>query len=539
MCGVINMRFYGEAIFKLSKQPPKECIEELKGTLEKLNNDILLKGAKKPEDGAKIIEFKSENSELLFKIESGRVVPVHVAALRIKNNIISLLGKKYKIGIRSLTLRNVRIELEEEFSVNIEIPIVEKIETSHGKTVIVLKTLEDTLLQKPILQRLIALVEEKEQRRKWGGKIEHWRKIKESRRKQILFTEDPNIVLERIGWIYNIAPGQWFYTPPFTYIFRKFEEMLIDIILKPLGFIEAIFPKMEPLEIGLKTGHLKGTPNQMVFASLPISYNIEEFETWQDYISIYGEADPKLLQEFIEPPRYYLCFAQCPPFYRFLSKTIFTDKHIPLKWFDRSGPSFRWEGTGGLRGIERLVEFHRVEIVWLGTPEQVIDIRNQLLEKYEHFMDKVLDLEWRWAWVTPWFLVHAGETEEMAEKIDINQPGTIDFEAYLPYKGDRNDPRNWLEIGNISIHGAKYTKAFRIRHAAGKILWTGCSGFGIERWVLAFLAQKGFDKDAWPRIVRDYLRDIPEGMEASNYPRPQYLNLKRDIERKVRGQSRK
>jgi len=527
------MRFYGEAVLKLSKQPPRDFAEELKSLVEKLNKEVLLKGAKHPEDGARITSFVIKDDEIFFNMESGRAVPIHVAILRIKNNLAPILGRKYKIGIRSLLLKDVRIELDGEFSVGVEVPIVEKIETKEGQTVITLKPLEESLLQKPILQRLISLIEEKEQRKRWGGKIEHWQKIKESRKKEIIFKDDPNVILERIGWISNIAPGQWFFTPPFTYIFRKFEEMLIDIVLKPLGFVEAIFPKMEPIEIGLKTGHLKGTPNQMVFASLPISYNIEEFEAWQDYVSIYGEADSEFLQKFVEPPKYYLCFAQCPPFYRFLSKTIFTDKHLPLKWFDRSGPSFRWEGAGGLRGIERLVEFHRVEIVWLGTPEQVVEIRNRLLERYEYFMDKVLDLEWRWAWVTPWFLVHAGETEEMKEEIDINQPGTIDFEAYLPYKGDREDHRNWLEIGNISIHGAKYTKAFRIRHAAEKTLWTGCSGFGIERWVLAFLAQKGFERDSWPETVRKYIRDIPRGLEASNYPRPQYFDLKKLIERKV------
>jgi len=216
-----------------------------------------------------------------------------------------------------------------------------------------------------------------------------------------------------------------------------------------------------------------------------------------------------------------------------LTKKVFTEKHLPIKWFDRSGPSFRWEGAGGLRGIERLVEFHRIEIVWLGTPDQVIEIRNKLLERYEYFMDKVLDLEWRWAWVTPWFLVHAGETEEMGDKIDINQPGTIDFEAYLPYKGSRDDNKSWLEIGNISIHGAKYTRAFRVQHASGSVLWTGCSGFGVERWVLAFLSQKGFERDSWTKTVQEYIKDLPSGLEAANYPSPQYLNLKRAIEEKV------
>ncbi len=528
------IQFNGEAIIRLSQKPPVEFIDNIDDIVKKLNSDVLKKGATNEQEAAKITKYEVSENQLIFYIAAGQKVGAHIAALRIKNYLSQILGEKYKIGIRDVILKNGYIQIDGKHDVKIDVPLIKKIKIVDANTIIHLHDLSEGDLQKPLLKRLLSLIEEKEKRKLWGGKIEHWVKIKESSRKTLFFEDDPNIVLENIGWIKNIAPGQWLYTPPLTYILRKFEAMFIDIVLEPLGFQEAIFPKMEPLEIGLKTGHLKGTPNQMIFASLPISYNIEEFEEWQDYVSIYGEANSKKLQKFIEPPTYYLCFAQCPPFYRFLSKLIFTDKRLPVKWFDKSGPSFRWEGTGGLRGLERLVEFHRIEVVWLGTKEQVIEIRNKLLERYEYFMDKVLDLEWRWAWVTPWFLVHAGETKEFAEKIDIDQPGTIDFEAYLPYRGQRNEQKNWLEIGNISIHGAKYTKTFRIRHASDKILWTGCSGFGAERWVLAFLGQKGFNRNNWPSIIRDYIKNVPLGLETSNYPKPQYKSIKNNIESSVR-----
>ncbi len=526
------MRFYGTAYFVLSKSISEELKEKISSIVDTLNKEVLTKGIKDPKTAPRIIDYDVMENKLIMRLESTGKIGIHEAALRIKNFLTRLLGQ-YRVGIRRIEINDAIIELEGRYTVSISVPIIKQIESKDNKTYIYFRTLDESIMKKPLLKRVITLLEEKERRKMWGGKIEHWRKIKESAPKKILFNDDPNSILENIGWIYSIAPGQWFFTPPFAYIFRKFEEMFIDIVLKPLGFVEAIFPKMEPLEIGFKTGHLKGTPNQMIFASLPISYNIDEFEEWQDYLVIYDRPDPELLRKFVEPPKYYLCFAQCPPFYRFLSKMVFRDEDLPLKWFDKSGPSFRWEGTGGLRGIERLVEFHRIEIVWLGKPEQVVDIRNKLLEKYEYFMDKVLDLEWRWAWVTPWFLVHAGETEEMDEQIDINKPGTIDFEAYLPYKGPKNDPHSWLEIGNISIHGTKYTSAFKVKHARNETLWTACSGFGIERWILAFLAQKGFDRDNWPKIVRDYIRDIPAGLENANYPKPKYRNLKRNIEKLI------
>ena len=37
----------------------------------------------------------------------------------------------------------------------------------------------------------------------------------------------------------------------------------------------------------------------------------------------------------------------------------------------------------------------------------------------------------------------------------------------------------------------------------GSAAESGCVGFGLERWVYAFLSQRGLDRDAWPARVRE------------------------------------
>ena len=85
--------------------------------------------------------------------------------------------------------------------------------------------------------------------------------------------------------------------------------------------------------------------------------------------------------------------------------------------------------------------------------------------------------------------------------------GTIDLEAWLPYKGDRD--QEWLEFQNISIVGDKYTDAFTIKGQKTE-LWSGCSGIGLERWMVAFLAQKGLDPADWPKAFKRYCPSLPE-----------------------------
>ncbi len=515
------MKFKGLVVLEFSKKLPSELIESLPELINELNNKILVKGASKTEEAGRIIRYNVEDSKLIFEVEAGRQVRIHNAALRIRNYIAENIGKKYKIGVRDVRLVNGLIELEGEFKVSLKLPFIKRLEAMKGKTLVYLDTIGEGELKRPFIDRLLKLLVEKEAKAKWGGKAEHWYLIKESgiKFKQPLYTEDPNKVLEEIGWIKRFSIGQWLYTPPFTYLLNMIKTLFLKEVVKPLGFTEAVFPKIYPLEVGLKTGHLRGTINSMLFASLPLSYDINVFEELIDYMYVTSSAPPEEVGKYTRPPAYFLCFAQCEPFYQFFNKEVLSDEDLPIKWYDHSGPSYRWE-AGGLHGVERLIEFHRIEVVWLGKPEQVIDIRNKLLERYEYFMDKVLDLEWRWAWVTPWYLEQEGAIAEI-KGVEINRPGTIDFEIWLPYRGPREDRKNWLEVGNISIHGTKFTEPFKIRHNKGIILWTGCSGFGIERWTIAFLAQRGFDPENWPLKVRKYLEEnpFPEAVKAVTYPK--------------------
>jgi seryl-tRNA synthetase len=113
------------------------------------------------------------------------------------------------------------------------------------------------------------------------------------------------------------------------------------------------------------------------------------------------------------------------------------------------------------------------------------------------------------AWVTPWYMEQAGQVTEKSSEEKIK--GTIDFEAYLPYRGSR-DESEWLEYQNLSIIGDKFTKAFNIKSQHGD-LWSGCSGIGVERWVAVFLAQKGLETKDWPATFKERIGDLPKGIK--------------------------
>jgi seryl-tRNA synthetase len=140
-------------------------------------------------------------------------------------------------------------------------------------------------------------------------------------------------------------------------------------------------------------------------------------------------------------------------------------------------------------------EFHRIEILWLGTAEQTVEIADKLHEAYTHVFEDILELEWRSARVTPWFMAQEGMVGGEAACGCGERIGTTDYEAFLPYS------ESWLEFQNVSINGDKYPKGFNVKIQSGAECWSGCSGIGLERWTAAFLAQKGLDRETWPEKV--------------------------------------
>ena len=311
----------------------------------------------------------------------------------------------------------------------------------------------------------------------------------------------------KLDWLkQGPTKGKWFYRPQAAAILKTMEKIAIEEVLKPLGFKEIIESNLVPFDVWLKTGHMEGMPGEFYYVSEPATRDTEAWERFVDLTKITKEIDIGELKKNLGDPVGGICYAQCPLIYwSFKGKTI-SEKSLPVFVYDHTAVSNRYE-SGGRHGIERVDEFHRIEPVYIGTREQLLKLREDLLERYKHVFNNIFDLEWRMAWVTPWYMQQAGKIGDKGTQ----DTGTIDFEAYMPYRGDRKKSE-WLEFQNLSILGDKYIKAFNIK-AQKSELWSGCSGIGLERWTTAFLAQKGIDPDNWPKEFRKYLNKIPDGIE--------------------------
>ncbi len=465
---------------------------------------LLQKGA--PEgQGAHLTAWKLDGNKIDLVIDSDRFVRAHDALLRLRRPLSELLGKQFRIGVRGLDVSRFDIEVESDRAITHKIPYVREIKYENGRLFLSLDvgpdgSLGQSEIENRIPDRIISLLEEKLQT--YGGKTEHWELLWESAAREPKFNRDPTEEMQKVGWIkHGSSRGQWIYGPQATAVFRAFEKIVLEEILKPLAYREMIFPKLDTWDVWKKSGHAQGVYPEIYFVCPPKTRDPAFWEEVMDYYKVTHEVPLELVKEKIDLPIGGMCYAQCPTFWGFLQGMTLPNEELPICVFDRSGTSHRYE-SGGIHGIERVDEFHRIEIVWLGTKEQVLAEKEKLTACYKHIFEDILQLRWRTAWVTPWFMAQEGKTG-LAE---MTGAGTVDYEAVLPYNG------NWIEFQNLSVNGEKYPKGFTVKSQSGEPLWSGCSGVGLERWASAFLSQKGLEPENWPEAFRKYFGEMPKGI---------------------------
>jgi len=498
------MKFDLKGTFTLSDDISK-ISKEIEKFIATTNETILKKG---PEKLATIEHFRVDKKRLILTIASEGAFRPHNALLQIKNALSKELGKKHHLGVRDIMIEKYTItfDLEKEPLKDVAIPFAD-VKIVGKQVTILLKDVSEEFLRRNYIDRMINLVKEKVQNQYYEGKAEFWKLIWKSEEKKPVWSKDPTEEMERLDWLkQGPTKGKWFYRPQAAAILKVMEEIAIEEVLKPLGFQEVIESHIKPFDIWIKTGHMEGMPYEFYYVAEPKTRDAKDWERFIDITKITKEIPVEELEKNLSTPTAGICYAQCPMIYwSFKGKTI-AEKSLPVLVYDKTAISCRYE-SGGRHGIERVDEFHRIEPVYIGTKEQLLTIREKLLERYKHVFNDIFDLEWRMAWVTPWYMQQAGKIGEISEQ----DTGTIDFEAYMPYRGNRKDSE-WLEFQNLSILGDKYISAFNIKTQRSE-LWSGCSGIGLERWTTAFLAQKGLDPNHWPKVFRKYLDKLPEGIE--------------------------
>jgi len=159
------------------------------------------------------------------------------------------------------------------------------------------------------------------------------------------------------------------------------------------------------------------------------------------------------------------------------------------------GKCFRYEAMN-MHGLTRLWDFTMRELVFLGSGEGVLEQRQDCVERVGAFLDELgLAAEIRTA-SDPFYIA-----PDMASKTYFQLTAETKYEvsALLP-------DNERLAIGSLNYHTDFFGRAFGIDVKGTGPAHSVCIGFGLERFVCAFLAQHGPEPDNWPANVRQAIQ---------------------------------
>ncbi len=500
--------------FELSGVLPQESKEDLNNFFTEYSTEI---NNKIKEGNFSIDSWTSKDKELELSLLSELSLSPHVAVLQLRKRLSTSIGKKYRIGIRGFKFKsyNIDIELEQKPIKEFTLPLTKSISfvEKDGKSFAHIEIdpeIGEDFVEKGAIERIVKRVGDKIAKQYHGSKKEHHEIVWYTGEKGHFTTENPTKLLQDAKWIHRTNyRNQWIFTPSIAVLVEGLKQVMVDYVYKPLGYYNMLIPKLVDWSVWLRSGHAEGIYQggfEPYLVVQPKNADPEFFEEVADYITITKTIPEDLLYQKISAPMGGLSYAQCPPCWAwFQGKTISKDS-LPIKVYDWSGPTYRYE-SGSAYGFERVDELHRIESLFIGTPEQTQEIGIETRKKFKEVFEDVLELEFREARVMPWWLQQSAKDEENTEASDMIV-GTIDFESYMPYRGNRKESE-WLEIQNISIIGDKYPKGFSVKTEGGKELWSGCGGGSFERFITAFVAQKGLDQKNWPDKLRKYVDSIP------------------------------
>lgn len=264
------------------------------------------------------------------------------------------------------------------------------------------------------------------------------------------------------------------------FLFNFFDKEFTEMAIK-LGAVSRQYPVLLPVDDYKKTGYLHNSPQYATFCC-DASENISKLEELEKNI------DSKDIFQRLQKPYYALSPSACFHTYMEYQNKIL-DKMTVLT-FRQS--VFRNEGRLNYREIGRLRDYHVREIVFLGDNTFVTQKRDEAIQYSIELLEE---------WGMTGKIISASDPFVMPKMQKYKKIQLLENSKYeIRLNVSDNDQ---ISTASFNLHGTAFSSPFKISVSEVDEAVTGCVGFGLERWVIAFLSQFGADSDNWPKPIKE------------------------------------
>jgi hypothetical protein len=255
-------------------------------------------------------------------------------------------------------------------------------------------------------------------------------------------------------------------------------------------------PTLISANILARCDYFRSFPHSVTFAC-HLSEDSDQIDRFRQRHESRRSLDDESLAD-MQPPQTCLSPAVCYHVYALNSGRVLpAEELVYAVW----GKCFRYESTN-LRDLRRLWDFTMREIVFLGRREAVLAAR-----------DRAVDL------VADVLATHrlAGEIRTASDPFFV-APDAV-AKTYFQLSSETKyevslllPDHERLAVSSLNYHTDFFGRAFDVSLEGGGAMHSVCVGFGLERWVYAFLAQHGSRSSEWPDVVRgapEFADDVP------------------------------
>lgn len=283
--------------------------------------------------------------------------------------------------------------------------------------------------------------------------------------------------------IYHFDEGMASLSGVSLFLFKYFEDIFESKVKETFGRMECdvvtkLFPVLLPISCYKKTGYLKRSPQYAIFCCSAIE-NL-------DFLHNINELDEREYKEIVDYPSYALSPSACFHVYEEFKNKIL-DKNTVVT-FTQS--VFRNEGRFNFAEFGRMRDYHVREIVFIGDEDFVSFSRERMLDITKSFI-RELDLDAKIQIASDPFILPEMQKFKKIQTIDKSK-----YELQISYEKEK-----YISAASFNLHGNAFSHPFKFS-VKGKKTVTGCIGYGLERFVFAFLSQYGENHENWPKAIK-------------------------------------
>ncbi len=294
---------------------------------------------------------------------------------------------------------------------------------------------------------------------------------------------DPYPELLERKWVVELGRGQVTLRDLALDLFEFFDEAFVARVGKPAGARREYYPGVMSTDRLNRTNHFSSFPEHVQFVS-HLREDLDLLDAFASELRAAGGWSPAVLGKLDRPlaePVLAMNPAVCYHCYASVEGSKLAGDGFVVTAKSRC---HRYE-SGNHRSLARLLDFTMREVIYVGKPDFVKGEREKGIGYLRGLVERWGLSCWMETANDPFF------TNDFEVKAAFQRQNEMKYELRMPLASGS------LAVASSNFHSVTFGKAFNIL-AGTRPACTGCTAFGLERWIYAVFSQVGLEPSAWP-----------------------------------------